>query len=84
LLERLASGGAVGSYWLELGSIAAAEVIAAARPDAIIFDTQHGLWDKQTLFGGFAAIRGKASRWCASPTTAGQRSARPMIRARPA
>jgi 2-keto-3-deoxy-L-rhamnonate aldolase RhmA len=60
LLERLAAGGAIGSYWLELGSIAAAEVIAAARPDAIIFDSQHGLWDKQTLFAGFAAIRGKS------------------------
>jgi 2-keto-3-deoxy-L-rhamnonate aldolase RhmA len=60
LLERLASGGAIGSYWLELGSIAAAEVIAEARPDAIIFDTQHGLWDKRGLFSGIAAVRGRS------------------------
>ncbi len=60
LLERLAAGGAVASYWLALGSAAAAEVMAEARPDAIIFDTQHGLWDRQSLYAGFAAIRGKS------------------------
>ena len=43
LLERLASGGAVGSLWVGLGSVAAAEVMAEGRPDAMIFDMQHGL-----------------------------------------
>jgi 2-keto-3-deoxy-L-rhamnonate aldolase RhmA/NAD(P)-dependent dehydrogenase (short-subunit alcohol dehydrogenase family) len=59
LLERLASGGAVGSIWLALGSPAAAEVMAEARPDAIIFDMQHGLWDRSSLSNGIAAVRGK-------------------------
>ena len=60
LLERLAAGGAVSCYWMALGSVAAAEVMAEARPDAIMFDTQHGLWDKQNLYNAFAAIRGKS------------------------
>src|SRR3954453_825647 len=58
LLERLAAGGAVSCHWVALGSVAAAEVMAEARPDAIMFDTQHGLWDKQNLYSAFAAIRG--------------------------
>ena len=45
---------------MALGSVAAAEVMAEARPDAIMFDTQHGLWDKQNLYNAFAAIRGKS------------------------
>src|SRR6202008_3736206 len=38
LLERLAAGGAFGSLWLALGSVAAAEIMAEARPDSMIFD----------------------------------------------
>jgi 2-keto-3-deoxy-L-rhamnonate aldolase RhmA/NAD(P)-dependent dehydrogenase (short-subunit alcohol dehydrogenase family) len=59
LLERLAAGEAIGSFWLGLGSVAVAEVMAESRPDAMIFDMQHGLWDRRTLFEAFAAIRGK-------------------------
>jgi len=59
LLERLAAGGAVGSLWAALGSVAAAEIMAAGRPDAMIFDLQHGLWDRQSLFAAFAAVEGK-------------------------
>ena len=55
LLERLAAGGAVSCLWMALGSVAAAEVMAEARPDAVMFDTQHGLWDKQNLYSAFAA-----------------------------
>jgi 2-keto-3-deoxy-L-rhamnonate aldolase RhmA/NAD(P)-dependent dehydrogenase (short-subunit alcohol dehydrogenase family) len=60
LLERLAAGGAISTLWLVLGSVAAAEVMAEGRPDAMIFDMQHGLWDRRTLFEAFAAIRGKS------------------------
>lgn len=59
LLERLASGGAIGSLWVGLGSVAAAEVMAEGRPDAMIFDMQHGLWDRQSLYHGCAAVRAK-------------------------
>ncbi len=60
LLERLAAGGTINAFWVALGSVAVAEVMAEVRPDAIIFDMQHGLWDRRTLYEGFAAIRGKS------------------------
>jgi 2-keto-3-deoxy-L-rhamnonate aldolase RhmA len=59
LLERLAAGGAFGSLWLALGSVAAAEIMAEARPDSMIFDLQHGLWDRLSLYHGIAAVRDK-------------------------
>jgi 2-keto-3-deoxy-L-rhamnonate aldolase RhmA len=59
LLERLAAGGAFGSLWLALGSVAAAEIMAEARPDSVIFDVQHGLWDRASLYHGIAAVRDK-------------------------
>ncbi len=58
--RRLHAGEPISTLWCDLGSIAAAEVMAEARPDAIIFDLQHGLWDRVALFGAFAAIRGKS------------------------
>jgi 2-keto-3-deoxy-L-rhamnonate aldolase RhmA len=60
LLERLAAGGAFGSLWLALGSVAAAEIMAEARPDSLIFDLQHGLWDRTSLYHGIAAVRDKS------------------------
>jgi 2-keto-3-deoxy-L-rhamnonate aldolase RhmA/NAD(P)-dependent dehydrogenase (short-subunit alcohol dehydrogenase family) len=59
LLERLAAGEAIGAFWLILGSVPAAEIMAESRPHAMIFDMQHGLWERRTLFEAFAAIRGK-------------------------
>jgi 2-keto-3-deoxy-L-rhamnonate aldolase RhmA len=58
LLEKLREGGAANSIWLATGSVAVAELCARARPDAIVFDLQHGLWDPQSLFSGIAAVRG--------------------------
>ena len=58
--RRLHAGETISTLWCDLGSIAAAEVMAEARPDAIIFDLQHGLWDRVALFAAFAAIRGKS------------------------
>ena len=60
LLERLAAGEALSCHWMDLGSAGVAEVMSEARPDVMIFDMQHGLWDPQNLFDGFAAIRGKS------------------------
>src|SRR5262249_232011 len=57
--RRLHVGETIATLWCDLGSVAAAEVMAEARPDAIIFDLQHGLWDRIRLFSAFAAIRGK-------------------------
>ena len=58
--RRLHAGETITTLWCDIGSVAAAEIMAEARPDAVIFDLQHGLWDRASLFNGFAAIRGKS------------------------
>jgi 2-keto-3-deoxy-L-rhamnonate aldolase RhmA/NAD(P)-dependent dehydrogenase (short-subunit alcohol dehydrogenase family) len=59
LKSRLAAGGTLSALWMDLGSTGVAEVMSEARPDIMIFDMQHGLWDRRSMFDGFAAIRGK-------------------------
>lgn len=46
---RIAAGECLGVSWLALGSAAIAEIAAAARPDAIVLDQQHGLWERREL-----------------------------------
>ena len=59
LLARLRSGDTIGCLWLLLGSTAVAELAAEPAPDAIVFDLQHGLWDRASLEQaiGLAAAR---------------------------
>jgi 4-hydroxy-2-oxoheptanedioate aldolase len=52
LRQKFASGRPLGALWLSLGSPAIAELAAAAEPDLIVFDCQHGLWDRATLEAG--------------------------------
>jgi 2-keto-3-deoxy-L-rhamnonate aldolase RhmA len=47
--NRLRAGGCLGVAWLALGSAAIAELAARARPDAIVLDQQHGLWERREL-----------------------------------
>jgi len=54
LRASLSSGRPLGALWLSLGSPALAELAAAAAPDFIVIDRQHGLWERATLE---AAIR---------------------------
>jgi 2-keto-3-deoxy-L-rhamnonate aldolase RhmA/NAD(P)-dependent dehydrogenase (short-subunit alcohol dehydrogenase family) len=61
LKSRLAAGETLSALWMDLGSTGVAEVMSEARPDVMIFDMQHGLWDRRSLFDGFAAIRGKCA-----------------------
>jgi 2-keto-3-deoxy-L-rhamnonate aldolase RhmA len=49
LKKRLAAGECLGVAWLSLGSAALAELAARARPDAIVLDQQHGLWERREL-----------------------------------
>lgn len=53
-LQRLRGGETVSCVWLSLGSVALAEIAAEFSPDMIVFDGQHGLWERTTLH---AAIR---------------------------
>ncbi len=43
------SGRPLGVFWLAMGAPAVVEAAARARPDAIVLDLQHGLFDRSTL-----------------------------------
>lgn len=49
LRYRIASGRCMGVVWLALGSAAMVEIAARTRPDAIVLDLQHGLWERREL-----------------------------------
>jgi 2-keto-3-deoxy-L-rhamnonate aldolase RhmA len=46
LRHRLDRGDRLGVIWLSLGSPALAEIAGKTRPDAIVLDLQHGLWER--------------------------------------
>lgn len=54
-LRRLRDGSGVSAVWLSLGSTALAEIAAESSPDAIVFDGQHGLWERAALHAAIAA-----------------------------
>ncbi|MGA7612880.1 MAG: aldolase/citrate lyase family protein [Xanthobacteraceae bacterium] len=49
LRSRLAQKAPLGAFWMSLGSATVVEIAAGAKPDAIVIDAQHGLFDRQTL-----------------------------------
>ena len=49
LKARIASGECMAVAWLALGSVAIADAAARTRPDAIVIDMQHGLWERHAL-----------------------------------
>src|SRR5216684_8952141 len=49
VLGTVRNGGSAAGLWLVSGSPSVAELAAEARPDALIFDRQHGLWDSGPL-----------------------------------
>ncbi len=49
LKARIASGECLAVSWLALGSVAVTDSAARARPDAIVIDLQHGLWERRDL-----------------------------------
>jgi 2-keto-3-deoxy-L-rhamnonate aldolase RhmA len=55
--QRLAEGETLGAIWLSLGSAAIAEFAAAASPDLIVIDRQHGLWDRAALEAAIGGTR---------------------------
>jgi 2-keto-3-deoxy-L-rhamnonate aldolase RhmA len=56
LRYRLDKGDRLGVAWLSLGSVALCELAARARPDAIVLDLQHGLWDRVSTEHAIAAV----------------------------
>ncbi|WP_157221018.1 HpcH/HpaI aldolase family protein [Flavisphingomonas formosensis] len=58
-LSRLGAGETVFALWLSLGSPQLAELAAELDADAIVFDLQHGCWDRPGLSAAIAlAMRG--------------------------
>lgn len=49
LRRRLDRGDSLGVVWLAMGSVAMVEAAARARPDGIVLDVQHGLWERRDL-----------------------------------
>ncbi len=49
LKARIARGDCIALTWLNLGSVALVEAAVRAKPDAIVLDLQHGLWERKEL-----------------------------------
>ncbi|WP_210484050.1 aldolase/citrate lyase family protein [Microvirga antarctica] len=56
LRARLKQGGPIGVFWFAVGSSALVEISDEARPDAMVIDAQHGLWDRGTIEHAVAAV----------------------------
>ncbi len=56
LKTSLATGRCLGVVWLSLGSTAIVELAARSRPDAIVIDMQHGLWDRSDLEAAIGVV----------------------------
>jgi 2-keto-3-deoxy-L-rhamnonate aldolase RhmA len=46
---RIDRGDCLGVVWLAMGSVPMVEAAARARPDAIVLDLQHGLWERRDV-----------------------------------
>ena len=55
-LAKLRAGEPVACVWLSLGSEAFAEIAAEAKPDAVVLDAQHGLWDVRSTHAALGMI----------------------------
>jgi kynurenine formamidase/2-keto-3-deoxy-L-rhamnonate aldolase RhmA len=49
LRNRVQQGGPIGVFWFAMGSPALVEISDEARPDAVVIDAQHGLWDRRAI-----------------------------------
>lgn len=55
-LAKLRRGEPAACVWLSLGAVPLAEIAAEQRPDAVVLDGQHGLWDVVSTHAALAAI----------------------------
>ena len=49
LRHRIGQREPTGLFWMTLGSSTVLELAAQAKPDAVVIDAQHGLWDRASL-----------------------------------
>jgi 2-keto-3-deoxy-L-rhamnonate aldolase RhmA len=55
LRYRIDRGDCLGVVWLALGSVALVEIAARQKPDAIVLDLQHGLWERRDMEAAIGA-----------------------------
>lgn len=55
--EALRQKHTVGCFWLSLGSVPLAEFAVKAGAEAIVFDAQHGLWERNDLENAIGLIK---------------------------
>lgn len=55
--QDLRQGRTVGCFWLSLGSVPLAEFAADAGAAAVVFDAQHGLWQRDRLESAIGLVR---------------------------
>lgn len=60
LKAALSQSPGVGCHWLMLGAPALAELAADAGAQCIVFDLQHGAWDRSALHAAVGAVGGRA------------------------
>jgi 2-keto-3-deoxy-L-rhamnonate aldolase RhmA len=56
LRARLDGGESFAVAWLSMGCVAMVEAAARARPDAVVIDLQHGLFDRRDLEAAIGAV----------------------------
>jgi 2-keto-3-deoxy-L-rhamnonate aldolase RhmA len=56
LRRRLAQQRPVGVFWMSTGSATVIELAVHAKPDAVVIDAQHGVWDRQTIEYAVGAV----------------------------
>jgi len=56
LRYKIDAGRCLGVVWLAMGSAAIVEVAARSRPDAIVLDLQHGLWERRELEAAIGVV----------------------------
>lgn len=49
LRHRIGQREPIGLFWMTMGSSTVLELAAQAKPDAVVIDAQHGLWDRVSL-----------------------------------
>ncbi len=77
LRHRIGQREPIGLFWMTLGSSIGLEVAAQAKPDAIVIDAQHGLWDRTSLEQSVGVVVEQPRRcWCGWPRIRRLRSAR--------
>lgn len=59
LREVLKQKRSLGCFWLSLGSVPLAEFSADAGTDAVVFDGQHGLWERNNLENAIGIVKDK-------------------------